>query len=191
MYLITGCSSPSSEQNHDKQEAKGDSMARALMSDEAMVERGKYLVTIGGCDDCHSPKTMTDKGPVVDMSRRLSGHPADAKLPAIDQSELAPGKWYLASQDLTAWVGPWGVSFPANLTPDTATGTGAWTEELFIRIIRSGFHMGVEGGRPILPPMPWQSIAQMTDDDMKAVFAFLKSLPPVKNKVPDPLPPVK
>jgi hypothetical protein len=186
--LGAGCGS-SKQDSSANEAARADSMAKALMSDEAMVERGKYLVTVGGCDDCHSPKIMTDKGPEFDMSKRLSGHPAGSPMPSYDASDIAPGKWFLTTQDLTAWVGPWGVSFPANLTPDTATGTGAWTEELFIRIIRSGFHMGVEGGRPILPPMPWQNFAQMTDEDLKAVFAFLKSLPPINNKVPEPLPP--
>ncbi|HEX5001593.1 MAG TPA: c-type cytochrome [Bacteroidia bacterium] len=191
--LAVGIYSCGSHEEHEKAEAAekaaGDSAAMALMSNESQIERGAYLVNMGGCDHCHSPKIMTDKGPQVDMSKRLSGRPADEPLAKIDQSQLAPGKWILASQDLTAWVGPWGVSFAANLSPDSGTGTGAWNEDLFIRIIRSGFHMGVEGGRPILPPMPWDSFAKMKDEDLKAVFAFIKSLPPIKNKVPDPLPP--
>ncbi len=132
---------------------------------------------------------MTAQGPVIDSTRRLSGHPADMKLAAINPAELAPGKWFLVGQDLTSWVGPWGVSFPVNLTPDSATGTGAWTPELFIKIIRTGKFMGIESGRDILPPMPWQNYRQMTDDDLKAIFAYLKSLPPVSNMVPEPLPP--
>jgi hypothetical protein len=87
----------------------------------------------------------------------------------------------------TAWTGPWGVSFSANLTPDQNTGIGVWTEEMFIQTLREGKHMG--NGRPLLPPMPWQPYGQKTDDDLKAIFAYLKSLPPMANRVPDPVPP--
>ena len=159
------------------------------MTAEQMVERGRYLVNIGGCNDCHSPKLMTPQGPVPDETRLLSGHPQDEALPEIDTSEISPGKWYLGASDLTAWVGPWGISFPVNLTPDSATGTGAWTEELFIKILRSGKFMGVDAGRPIMPPMPWQSIGQLKDEDLKSIFAYLKSLKPIRNVVPAYVPP--
>lgn len=190
ILMFTQCSQSGS----DKDAALTDSSAvqsENLMSDKTELERGKYLVGICGCDDCHSPKMMTPEGPVIDSSRRLSGHPADMKLPEVNHSELAPGKWILAEQDLTAWAGLWGVSFAVNLTPDSATGTGAWTPELFIKILRSGKFMGIDAGRPILPPMPWQNYGQMTDSDLRAIFSFLRSLPPISNKVPDPLPPVE
>ena len=166
-----------------------DSIHENLMSDKSELERGRYLVMSSGCDDCHSPKIMTPQGPVIDSTRRLSGHPADMKLPEIKTSELAPGKWIMGTQDLTAWAGLWGVSFAVNLTPDSATGIGAWTPELFMKILRSGKFMGIEAGRPILPPMPWQNFKNMTDEDLSAIFTYLKSLPPISNKVPDPLPP--
>lgn len=86
-----------------------------------------------------------------------------------------------------AWAGPWGVSFTANLTPDQNTGLGVWTEDVFIAALRSGKHMGT--GRPILPPMPWMWISKMTDDDLKAVFAYLRTIKPITNHVPDPIPP--
>ncbi|HVO73432.1 MAG TPA: hypothetical protein VMT35_05385 [Ignavibacteriaceae bacterium] len=157
------------------------------MTKEEMVERGKYLVTVGGCNDCHSPKNMGRMGPMVDTTKALSGHPAGEPLAEIDTSLVAPGKWYFASADLTAWVGPWGISYTANLTPDEATGLGTWTDEVFINALRSGKHMGV--GRPILPPMPYDQIAKLKDEDLKSIFAYLKSLPPISNKVPDPVPP--
>ena len=169
--------------------ATTDSTHENLMSDKSELERGRYLVMSSGCDDCHSPKIMTPQGPVIDSTRRLSGHPADMKLPEIKTSELAPGKWIMGTQDLTAWAGLWGVSFAVNLTPDSATGIGAWTPELFMKILRSGKFMGIEAGRPILPPMPWQNFKNMTDEDLTAIFTYLKSLPPISNKVPDPLPP--
>ena len=157
-------------------------------SPKSLVERGQYLVTISGCNDCHTPKTMSPKGPVLHPMKILSGHQADSKLPDIPQGVLGPDKWgAITNHDLTAWVGPWGVSFTANLTPDPATGLGGWTEEMFIKTLRTGKHLGT--GRDILPPMPWQMIGRMTDDDLKAVFAYLKSLKPIRNAVPQPIPP--
>jgi mono/diheme cytochrome c family protein len=162
---------------------------KPALTKEQMIERGKYLTTIASCQDCHSPKIMTPKGPIVDETRAFSGAPADSKLPRIDTTEITPGKWYLGSSDLTSWVGPWGVSFAANLTPDKATGSGAWTEELFIKILRSGKFMGADAGRPIMPPMPWEFINKMTDEDLKSIFAYLQSLPPISNSVPAYIPP--
>jgi len=155
---------------------------------QSPVERGKYLVMVGGCNDCHTPKVMTPAGPVLDTTRILAGHPADALLAEIPQGVVGPGKWMaLTNEHLTAWAGPWGVSFAYNLTPDRETGIGDWPEDMFIKTLRTGKFMGAS--RDILPPMPWQSIGQMTDDDLRAIFAYLKSLPPVRNKIHDPLPP--
>jgi hypothetical protein len=157
------------------------------MSKEEMQKRGEYLVTLGGCNHCHSPKVMTEMGPVPDAAKSLSGHPANAILSLMDTSMVQPGKWIITTSDLTAWVGPWGISYATNLTPDEPSGIGRWTDEVFIKALRTGKHMGV--GRPILLPMPWSDIAKATDEDLKAIFAYLKSLPPVRNQVPDPVPP--
>ncbi|HKV73914.1 MAG TPA: c-type cytochrome [Gemmatimonadales bacterium] len=152
-----------------------------------LVARGRTLVTVGGCNDCHSPKIFTAQGPVPDTTRRLSGHPADSKIPAVPAGVIGPEQWgAITSNDFTAWAGPWGVSFTANLTPD-ATGLASYTPEIFIQTIRTGKHAGV--GRPILPPMPWPYYATLSDDDLRAIFAYLRSLPPISNKVPDPIPP--
>lgn len=148
------------------------------------VKRGEYLVSVLGCDDCHTPKTMTAEGPVPDMQRRLSGHPGEPALPPPP----APGEgpWGVATtMHLTAWSGPWGISYAVNLTPDEDTGMGIWTEEMFIRAIRTGKHMSQS--RPILPPMPWMDYAHLTDDDLKAVYAYLRTLPAIKNRVPEPV----
>jgi Cytochrome c len=153
------------------------------------VEHGKYLTIIAGCNDCHTPKNFTEQGPVPDMSRELSGHPADAKLPDLPTGVIGPGKWMAITTDLTAWYGPWGVSFTRNLTPDMETGLGSWTEQMFINALRTGKHMGAPNGRPILPPMPWQMYAQMTDEDLKAVWAYLRTIKPIKNAIPEPIPP--
>jgi hypothetical protein len=153
-----------------------------------MVGRGKYLVTAGHCNDCHTPKVFTAKGPVDDSTRLLSGYPATSTLPEIPKNVIAPDKWgALASNDFTAWAGPWGVSFARNLTPDIATGLGSWTPEMFIKAMRTGKDMGE--GRNILPPMPWFDIAPMTDHDLRAIFAYLRSLKPIENAVPDPMSP--
>jgi hypothetical protein len=159
------------------------------MNHDQMVQHGKYMVTVMSCNDCHSPKVFTADGPVADTTRLLSGSPSTVPLPKIDTNSLHPGYWYTGSPDLTAWVGPWGISFAANLTPDSTTGIGAWSEETFINTLRSGKHLGLKDGRQILPPMPWNFIAVATDDDLKAIFAYLKSLPPIHNQVHAPIAP--
>jgi len=153
------------------------------------AERGKMLVAFGGCNDCHTPKKLGPNGPEPDMDRMLSGHPEAVKVSA--PFKPAPGtSWTTATNDhLTAWSGPWGISFTANLTPDPLTGlrSGVWTEELFIKAMRTGKHLGT--ARNILPPMPWQDIGQLSDDDLKAVWAYLGTIPAITNHVPAPLSP--
>ena len=152
------------------------------------LQRGEYLVNFGGCHDCHSPKIFTDNGPTLDPQRLLSGHPSDTELPALPDSVIAPDKWgAVATHDLTAWFGPWGVSFAINLTPDPNTGLGNWKESQFIQAMRTGKHLGT--GRPILPPMPWFALAALNDDDLRAIFAYLGSIKAIENRVPSPIPP--
>lgn len=150
----------------------------------AQVAHGKYLVSLGGCNDCHTPLKLTDKGPQPNFDRLLSGHPETTKLPTPD---LKPGPWFVTTAGMTAWAGPWGITYTANLTPDTNTGLGIWTEDMFIKAMKTGKHMG--SGRDILPPMPWQSLAHLTDDDLKAVYQYLRTIPSVVNRVPSPIPP--
>jgi mono/diheme cytochrome c family protein len=145
------------------------------------IARGKYLVTFGGCNDCHTPLKMTDKGPVPDMSRVLSGHPESMQLPPPD---LKPGPWFASTAGMTAWAGPWGISYSANLTPDVNTGMGIWTEQMFVKAMKTGKHMGA--GREILPPMPWQGVAALEDEDIKAIYAYLRTVPAIVNHVPAP-----
>lgn len=161
---------------------------QAGAKNKAMIERGKYLVTVGVCNDCHSPKVFGPQGPMIDSTRLLSGFPSQTKLPEIPQGVIALDKWgAITTNDLTGWAGPWGVSFTRNLTPDVATGLGSWTESMFIKALRTGKDMGE--GRDILPPMPWFNYGQMTDGDLKAIFAYLQSLKPIENPVPDPISP--
>lgn len=160
--------------------------ATAANTSHSNVERGKYLVTIGGCNDCHTPLKMGAKGPEPDFGRMLSGHPESFPITAATTTQSE--KWMMtAAASGTAFSGPWGVSFAANLTPDQNTGLGIWTEEMFIKAVRTGKHMGVS--REILPPMPWFNVGAMTDEDLRSVYAFLRSIRPVHNRVPDPLPP--
>jgi cytochrome c553 len=162
--------------------------ASSSFAQQTQVERGKYLVDTGGCHDCHSPKKMGGPGLSLDTSRLLSGAPADAKLPP--PPKLGEGPWAaVATWDLTAWSGPWGISYAANLTPDQETGLVGWTEPIFVSTMRTGKHMG--SGRPILPPMPWETIGKLTDEDLKAICAYLKTVKPIKNRVPSPVPPSK
>jgi mono/diheme cytochrome c family protein len=155
-------------------------------SASAKLARGKYLVTIAGCNDCHTPWKPGPNGAEPDMSRMLSGHPESMAMPPAPT--LPKGPWLVsAAATNTAWSGPWGVSFTANLTPDPETGLGKWTLRNFVDTIRTGRHMG--RGRPILPPMPIPMYKHMTDDDLEAVYTFLQSIPAISNRVPEPLPP--
>jgi mono/diheme cytochrome c family protein len=183
--LAAACSNPQPAASENPPVGQQAASAPA----QSPVERGQYLVTLGGCHDCHSPKNMTPEGPVPDMTNRpLSGHPATEKLAPIPAGLPKPGAWsVLANDGFTAYVGPWGTSFSRNLTPDQATGIGSWTEDMFIQTIRQGRHQGT--GRPLLPPMPWQMYRNMTDDDLKAVFAYLRTIPATSNPVPEPIPP--
>jgi len=163
--------------------------APAAMTHDQLLERGKYLVTTIGCNDCHSPKIFTQMGPVPDTTRMLSGHPANGPMLSMDTNALHPGFGYVMTADLTEFIGPWGISFTANLTPDSATGLGAWTEEQFAGALRTGKHLGLPGGRDILPPMPWNWFAHLTDDDLNSIYTYLHSLPAISNKVPVPVAP--
>jgi hypothetical protein len=129
---------------------------------------------------------MTDKGPVLDPDKLLSGHPANEVLLPYDNEILK--SYALFSMGLTAAIGPWGTSFSANITSDE-TGIGTWTEEQFMTAIRKGKFKGQEGGRELLPPMPWMFYKNFPDEDLKAIFAYLKTVKPVENVVPAPLPP--
>ncbi len=157
------------------------------MTHEKLVERGKFLVAVGGCTDCHTPKVFGPQGPQPDTTRFLAGYPAENPLPQVDMNLVQPGKWVLFTQDITGAVGPWGASFAANLTPDNETGLGTWQLEMFVNAMRTGKHLGA--GRLILPPMPWENVGKLSDEDLSAIFNYLKSIKPVKNKVPDPLSP--
>jgi hypothetical protein len=150
------------------------------------IQHGKHLVDTIGCQDCHSPKLFDGGFPHPDPTKTMSGF-SGMKLPPVDKKALTPGYWILMAPDLTAYVGPWGISYAANLTPDEQTGIGLWTEDIFVASIRTGKHMGA--GREVLPPMPWNYYLNATDDDLKAIFAYLKSLPPIKNAVPAPVAP--
>jgi len=166
--------------------AQSDAASGGKTPDPAMVKRGEYLVTIAGCNDCHTPWIMTDHGPAPDMSRMLSGHPQDLKVsppPKMDGSVWLGA----ASSTFTAWAGPWGITYSINLTPHPTTGLAVWTEEMFISAMRTGKHMGTS--RPIMPPMPWPNLSKATDEDLKAIFAYLQSIPPIDNLVPDYEPP--
>ena len=148
----------------------------------SLVKRGDYLVTSIGCGDCHSPKRLGAQGPEIIPELRLSGSPHDLQLPPLDTASVKKG-WILFTPDLTVSIGAWGASYSANLTGD-ATGVGDWTEENFIRCMREGKLKGLPNGRPLLPPMPWANFKNLTDDDLKAILVYLKTVKAVKNVVP-------
>ena len=160
----------------------------ASTPESVTLARGRYLVTLGGCHDCHTPKLMTDKGPALDTKRLLSGFPSSEKAPAVPEGVIGPKSWGgLFTNDLTGWAGPWGISFASNLTPDKETGIGAWTGK--------NVHQDPSDGKDTrwsphrCRRCPGRSIQQASDKDLKAMFAYLMSLPPVRNMVPAPVPP--
>ena len=162
--------------------AEAPAPAPAAAPAQSPVERGKYLVTVQDCNGCHTPFTPAGE---PDMSRMLSGHPQSI---AVTAPRPAASPWLVSiSETNTAWSGPWGVSFTSNLTPDRETGIGAWTEQAFIASIREGKKSGT--GRALLPPMPWRMYANLSDDDLKAVFAYLQTIPAIANRVPNPVTP--
>jgi mono/diheme cytochrome c family protein len=128
------------------------------MTLEEKIARGRVISWSSGCNDCHTPGTFYG---APDTTRLLSG------------SELG-------------WKGPWGVTYPRNLTPDSTTGIASWTEDQIITAFRQGHR---PDGTPLLPPMPWPAFSRMSDDDAHALAAFIKSLPPVHHKAPDVIPP--
>jgi mono/diheme cytochrome c family protein len=190
LIFFSSCNKSQNQANTDENKAPvqlADSGEKSL-SQEELISKGEHLVQVGVCDDCHSPKKYKNGIPEPEVDKRLSGHPASLKLAPYDAKTVKNG-WVLGNEHFTAWVGPWGTSFSANLTPDKATGIGNWTEEQFFIAIREGKFHGLKDGRMLLPPMPWPNFKNYTDEELKAIFAYLQSIPAVNNAVPAPLPP--
>jgi cytochrome c553 len=155
--------------------ASGQAQQRATGTPAAgvSVDRGKYLVNITGCHDCHSPKSQ---GMTPDPARLLSGRPSTTKIPTKPDGEVH------ASLDLTAWFGPWGQTVASNLTPDPATGMPAkgYNEKTFLATMRSGKK---PNGTAVNPPMPIDVYQNLTDDDLRSIWAYLVTLKPIRNAV--------
>lgn len=151
------------------------------------TSRGAYWIAAFGCEDCHTPLKTGPNGPEPDLSRRLSGHPEQLKLPPPPQTD---GAWlWFGSATNTAFAGPWGISYAINLTPDKETGLGNWKEDDFIRALKTGKHAGV--GRPIMPPMPWQALSHLDENDLRIMFRYLQTVPPIRNRTPNYQSPVQ
>lgn len=152
---------------------------------DTLVSRGKRLVESHDCHACHTPMKMGAKGPEPDMAMALSGHPQKLVMPPPPKLD---GPWgWVGSNTNTAFAGPWGITYAVNLTSDPDTGIGKWREDEFLGAIKTGKHLGV--GRPIQPPMPWTAYKHLSDTQLRAIFAYLQTVPPVKNRVPDYAPP--
>lgn len=155
---------------------------------KSKVEFGNYLVKITGCHDCHTPKILTPNGLENDLSRALSGYPEGMELPSLDRKNIELSGLSV-TKDFNVWFGTWGVSFASNITSDE-TGIGDWTEDEFFVALRGGKSKGIITNRSILPPMPNEIFLEMTDEEISAIYAYLQSTRPVKNLVPEPLPPI-
>jgi hypothetical protein len=169
---LTACSSP-------RNAASGPA---AVDVNADLVRRGKELVQLGGCGDCHTPVRFDPQlgMPVPRMDRMLSGHPPDAPEP---QAQPGQGDQAVIGATFTSFRLPFGVVYSSNLTPDRRTGLGSWTPEEFVRTMRTGHSRGA--GRVLLPPMPWQNLSQQPDANLHAIFAYLRSIPAVENHVPE------
>ncbi len=180
VLITTSCT------NSNQKPAETNAAVKTV-SPEDIVKRGEYLVTIMGCNDCHSPKKMGQNGPEIIPELMLSGYPSERQIVKFKYPLIKEG-FGMFYPDLTAAAGPWGVSFAANLTPDQS-GIGTWTEEQFKRALTQGKFKGIEGARNLLPPMPWFNFTVLKDEDVSAIFAYLKSIKPRVNVVPQPIPP--
>lgn len=185
---ISGCNRPAETPGTNAvPSATAPAGAPAPLTGEAQLERGRQLVIGGLCHDCHTPKKFGPAGPEPDFDKALMGHPESEKITAPVKLDPKSPWQLLGNAHLTAWNGAWGVSFAANITSDTNTGIGIWTEKMFIDAMRTGKHMGTS--RQILPPMPYGMIGMLSDEDLKALFAYLKSTKAIANRVPPPLGP--
>ncbi|MEO6549192.1 MAG: diheme cytochrome c-553 [Ferruginibacter sp.] len=169
-----------------QQNAQQASTGVANVSKDSLIRHGEYLVSAIGCGDCHSPKILGQHGPEPDPNLVLSGHPSGMPLAKIDTASVKT--WLLFNPALTASVGPWGISYAANLTSDS-TGIGNWTEQQFFKAMREGKSKGLDNARMLLPPMPWPNFARLSDHDLRSIFYYLKSTKPVNNVVPAPVAP--
>ena len=186
LAVVGGCS----QQPASAPAQPGPAAAAPAAPVQSPADRGRVLVQVGGCNDCHTTKKLGPQGPEPDMDKELSGHPQGISVTSL----YKPAKgspWTIATTDtLTSWSGPWGTSFAANLTPDpTGLKDGVWSEASFLSAMKTGQHRGK--GRAILPPMPWQMYSKLSDDDLKAIWAYLQTIKPVANEVPDPIAPGK
>lgn len=179
--FITSCS--------NIQQSKVEDDAIVAAKPEDTINHGEYLVKIMGCNDCHSPKKMGPNGPEVIAELMLSGYPSDRPIVKFTDPLIKEG-FGMFYPDLTAAAGPWGVSFAGNLTPDES-GLGNWTAEQFKKALTQGKSKGMDNGRMLLPPMPWYNYTELPDEEVNAIFAYLKSIKPVKNIVPTPITPDK
>jgi hypothetical protein len=151
----------------------------------AEARQGERLVANGRCHACHTPAKVEGDRLVPDASRLLSGYPD--RFEGQESSRLHAGWLGIAIASRSAFIGPWGTSFAANLTPDRETGLGGWTEENFVHVMRTGRHLW--SGELFLPPMRKEAFDRYSDSELKAIWAYLRSVPPVRNEVPTARPP--
>jgi hypothetical protein len=177
IFLFSRCS----------QQVKQDTQKINFGGFESQVKWGEHLVLIIGCNHCHTPQIKTPNGYEPDMSLFLSGHPSKKSPPDIDRKEIESKD--LIVNNRTSWIGTWGISYAANITSDP-TGIGNWQESNFITALKEGKYKGIMGARSLLSPMPWKDYKNLTEDELKAIFAFLKSTKPIQNIVPEYQPPV-
>jgi len=183
ILFLTQCSDEKKEDSTKEDSTEVKPAVAQFGGFDSQVKWGERLVTICGCNDCHTPKKMGPKGPENDMSLMRSGHPSKVPPPDFDAKEAAK-KGLIVTQTFTSWTGPWGTTYAANLTSDS-TGIGNWKEEQFLKALHEKKWMGLDNTRPLMPPMSMMPATEMNDDELKAIFAYLKTTPPIKNVIPE------
>ena len=181
------CKEASRHETSDIKIAEVADISETTGNESEIVARGAYLVGVIGCADCHTPKKMTEQGPVLDMDRYMMGFDASRPLPPVPD-KVPIGPWVLFSGELTAAVGPWGTSYAGNLTPHE-TGIGNWTLENFRKALKEGKYKGQDNSRLLMPPMPVEAYRNLSDEDVQAIFTYLRSIKPIENIVPAYQPP--
>lgn len=164
--------------------AKSDVPIDTVAVKDSLIKRGGYLVSLVGCKVCHSPSVMTPLGPVADSTRLFSGYDSRVPVKLLDLKDMPKNDM---TENNQIYYGYWGVSFAANISSDD-TGIGNWSESQFKKAMVDGKYMGIDEERNILPPM--RKFAEMSDYDVKAIFAYLKATKPVRNIVPAHIPAV-
>jgi len=159
--IITTCAGAVYLSSCNSSKTSSDEPTVNVDSINAVIARGRYLaVNVAGCADCHSTRDFTKySGPIVPGTQGQGGFLFDQKLAGVP-----------------------GMVYARNITPDPETGIGSWTDEEILRALTQGIS---KNGDTLFPIMPYPNYNRMAKEDLLSIIAFIKTLKPIKNKVPE------